>query len=178
MENCGLEAQHLPVLPQQPHAQRVEGADHHLLGRPPDQRLGPLAHLGRRLVGERDGQDALGVHPGLDQARDLVRDHPRLARARAREHQAGALQEIDGILLREVQAGHAGGGNCWRGRAGERRMIAAGPLQPGDKVPPRVAPTIHAVLGILQVTFPFFALVLCGYLAAGAACCRSTRSAG
>jgi malonate transporter len=45
-------------------------------------------------------------------------------------------------------------------------MIAAGPLRPGDKVPPRVAPTIHAVLGILQVTFPFFALVLCGYLAA------------
>jgi hypothetical protein len=34
------------------------------------------------------------------------------------------------------------------------------------KCRPGVAPTIHAVLGILQVTFPFFALVLCGYLAA------------
>jgi malonate transporter len=45
-------------------------------------------------------------------------------------------------------------------------MIAAALRQPGDKVPPGVAPTIHAVLGILQVTFPFFALVLCGYLAA------------
>jgi predicted permease len=49
-------------------------------------------------------------------------------------------------------------------RAGGGRV--AGGRQQGDKMPAGVAPTIAAVLAILQVTFPFFALVLCGYLAA------------
>jgi hypothetical protein len=45
---------------------------------------------------------------GLDQARDLVRDDPRLARAGAGQHQAGPAQVVDGVLLGEVQAvGHA-----------------------------------------------------------------------
>ena len=45
-------------------------------------------------------------------------------------------------------------------------MIAAARRRPGAKVHSPVARTIRGVLDILQVTFPFFALVLCGYLAA------------
>jgi hypothetical protein len=77
----GLEAQHGAVLAHHAHAQRVKGADHHLAGAAADQPLGALAHLGGRLVGEGDRRDALGLHAGLDQPRDLVRDDPRLARA-------------------------------------------------------------------------------------------------
>jgi hypothetical protein len=32
-----------------------------------DQALGALAHFGGGLVGEGDGGNALGLHPGLDQ---------------------------------------------------------------------------------------------------------------
>ena len=45
-------------------------------------------------------------------------------------------------------------------------MIAAGPDARAGKVRAPVAPTIQDVLDVLQVTFPFFALVLCGYVAA------------
>src|SRR3954471_19598673 len=51
-----------------------------------------------------------------------------------------------------------------RGR--KRRIIRTRPASARCKSPWRVAPTIRPVLAILQVTFPFFALVFCGYLAA------------
>jgi hypothetical protein len=59
---------------------------------------------------------------------------------------------------------------------GERRIIpGAGwqlvraPVagsQPAETPPPALAGTISPVLAILLITFPFFALVLCGYVAA------------
>ncbi|VDO17540.1 unnamed protein product, partial [Brugia timori] len=114
-----LQAQHRAVLAHHAHAQRVEGADHHLLGIAPDQPLGALAHLGGGLVGEGDGRDPLGLEPGLDQARDLVRDHPRLARARAREHEAGAVHVVDRFLLREIETvGHGKGRGSRQGPRG------------------------------------------------------------
>ena len=100
-----LEPERLAVLAQQPHPERVEGADQHVLGGLADQLARALAHLGRRLVGEGDGRDPIRRQPGLDQASDLVRDHPRLARAGTGQHQAGAAEVIDGIELGDVQTG-------------------------------------------------------------------------
>ena len=103
-----LQAQRGAILAQHAHAQRVKGADDHVLGGLADQSLGTLAHLCGGLVGEGDGGNALGLAAGLDQARDLVRDDPRLARAGARQHQAGAVQVVDCFLLGDVQAGGHG----------------------------------------------------------------------
>ncbi len=143
----GLEAQHRAVLAHHAHAQGVKGADQHLLGAPADQPLGALAHLGGGLVGERDGGDALGLHPGLDQPGDLVRDHPRLAGAGAGQYQAGAVHEVHGFLLGEIETGrHAGGGRREaRGRVwAERRIIPGRGLWPGPcrcaRVSQKIAP--------------------------------------
>ena len=89
----------------------------------PDQPLGALAHFGRGLVGEGDGRDALGLQSGLDQPRDLVRDDARLARARAGEHEAGAVHVVDGFLLREIETGGHGGG---AGGGGAKRAMIRG----------------------------------------------------
>jgi hypothetical protein len=113
----GFEAQHRAVLAHHAHAQGVEGADQHLFRAAADQPLGALAHLGGGLVGEGDGGDALRVHPGLDQPRDLVRDHPRLARTRPGQHQAGAVHEVHRFLLGKIETGgrrHAHGGLAGR----------------------------------------------------------------
>ena len=57
---------------------------HIALARAPDQRGDPLAHLGRGLVGEGDGQDLAGVDvAGGQQVGDPVGQHAGLARARA-----------------------------------------------------------------------------------------------
>src|SRR5450830_1305180 len=75
-----------------------------------------MLHFGRGLVGEGDGRDALRGHARLDQARDLHRDHPRLARAGACQHQAGALEVVHGFKLGEIQTSRHGemGGACDR----------------------------------------------------------------
>ena len=105
----GLQAQRAAVLPHHPHAERVEGADQDLLRLATHQGLGAFAHFRRGLVGERDGRDAPGLQAGLDQARDLVGDHARLAGTGAGQHQAWALQEIHGLLLGEIETGGHGG---------------------------------------------------------------------
>ena len=112
-----FEAQRLAILAQHPHAQRVKGANQHLFCATPNQALGPLAHFGSGLVGKGDGRNALGLQPRLNQPPNLVRNHPRLARARARQHEAGAVQVVHSFLLGQVQAGGGGG---HKGR-GERR---------------------------------------------------------
>ena len=116
-----LQADRLAVLAQQAHAQRVEGADHQRPGGTrADHLAGALAHLGRRLVGERDGGDLLGRRTGVQQVRDLVHDDARLARARAGQHQARPLGVPHGLPLRWIEGG--------RGRLVHRRraMIANG----------------------------------------------------
>jgi hypothetical protein len=110
-----FQTQHGAVFAHHAHAQRMEGAYHHVLRIAPDQPLGTFAHLGRGLVGEGDGGDALGFQAGLDQARDLVRDDARLARTRAGKHEAGTVHVVDGFLLREVETGGHGEGQG-RGR--------------------------------------------------------------
>ena len=89
IENCSFRPIRCAVAAQHAHAQRVEGADHQVLGGTrADQRLGALAHLGRGLVGEGDGGDVLRLDAALQQPRDLVHDDPRLARAGTGQHQA------------------------------------------------------------------------------------------
>ena len=46
----------------------------------------------------------------LDQALDLVRDHPRLARAGTGQHQTGAGDVVHGVELGKVQTGRHGRG--------------------------------------------------------------------
>jgi hypothetical protein len=77
-DGCGA-AQRGAVLAQHAHAQSVERTDHHILGRLADQAFGAFAHFRSSLVGEGDGGNALRSHASLDQARDLVGDHPGLA---------------------------------------------------------------------------------------------------
>ena len=58
MLNCSFRPSRCAVAAQDAHAERVEGADHEVLRRArADQRLGALAHLLRRLVGEGDRRD-------------------------------------------------------------------------------------------------------------------------
>jgi hypothetical protein len=53
----------------------------HRAGPPADQRVDPLLHLGRGLVGEGDRHDLAGVHVALgQQPGDAVGEHARLAR--------------------------------------------------------------------------------------------------
>jgi hypothetical protein len=59
----------------------VERRHPHLLGHGADERLNARLHLVGRLVGEGDGQDLEGRDPlFLDEPRDAVRQHARLAR--------------------------------------------------------------------------------------------------
>ena len=91
MLNCCFRPTRSPSLAQDAHAERVEGADDQVLrGARPDQRLRALAHLLRRLVREGDRGDLPRRVAGLQQPRDLVRDHAGLARAGAGQHQARA----------------------------------------------------------------------------------------
>jgi hypothetical protein len=123
-----LQAEHRAVLAHHAHAQRVEGADHDLARVLADQLLGALAHLGGGLVGEGDGRDALRLQAGLDEPADLVRDHPRLARACACKHQAGTVHVVDSFLLREIETvGHGDGGTGNRpAQAWAEKLVKSG----------------------------------------------------
>ena len=125
----GLETQRLAILAQHAHPERVKSADQHLFGRPSNQAFATFAHFGRSLVGEGDGGDAPRLQAALNEAGDLVRDDAGFASARASQHQAGAVHEIHGLLLSQVQAG---GRRVWRwghtGAAGNAHRLAGGAL--------------------------------------------------
>ena len=90
---------------QHPRAGAVEGHHPHRPRRVAEQQLDALAHLLRGLVGERDREDLAGPRDaGLDEPRDAVREHPRLARPGAREHEQRPLAVRDGGALGLVQA--------------------------------------------------------------------------
>src|SRR5690606_5253339 len=102
-----LEPAVLGLLADDAHAQRVKGAQRQALGRAPaHQACDALLHLPSGLVGEGDGGDVGRAEPALlDQPRDLVRDHARLAAAGAGEHQTGTVEIADGFALRGVELG-------------------------------------------------------------------------
>ena len=89
---------------QDPHAGRVEGHDPHRLGPRADQGGDALAHLGRRLVGEGDGQHLPGLHPtGGQQVGDPVGEHPGLARPGAGDDQQRAALVQHRLALLRVE---------------------------------------------------------------------------
>ena len=74
------ESQTLGVGAQHAHAHAVEGGHPHAAAARADQALQAFAHLGGRLVGERDGQDLPWRHVQvLQDVRDAVREHARFA---------------------------------------------------------------------------------------------------
>jgi hypothetical protein len=77
---------------EQPRAGGVEGHHPHAAHAPAEQQLDALAHLPRRLVGEGDREDlVVAGHARVDEVRDAVCEHARLARAGAREHEQRPL---------------------------------------------------------------------------------------
>jgi hypothetical protein len=69
-----------------------------------------VAHLARGLVRERDREDVLRGHPALEQVRDAVRHHARLAGARPCEHEQRSVAVEDRRALRLVEGGRRHGG--------------------------------------------------------------------
>lgn len=89
---------------QDPHAGRVEGHDPHGARAGPDERLDTLAHLGRGLVGEGDGEDLARLGPPLaEQPRDAVRQHTGLAGAGTRDDEQRRALVDDGLALLRVE---------------------------------------------------------------------------
>ena len=96
-EPVGVGAQH-------PRAGGVERHHPHRAGGAADEQLDPLAHLLRRLVGERDREDLVRARLlGAHQVGDAVGEHARLARAGAREDQQRPLAVHDGVSLGRVE---------------------------------------------------------------------------
>ena len=92
------------VAAQDAHAGGVEGRDPDPARAAAEDPLDPLAHLARGLVGERDREDLVRVGGAArDQVRDAVRQHARLAAARAREDEQRALDVANRLGLLGVQ---------------------------------------------------------------------------
>ncbi len=111
----------LGFLPQNLHAERVERADRQLIdghlaaflaGRGErlalEQLAHALAHFRGGLIGERDGRDVARLEAlRLDQVRDFLRDHARLAAACAGEHETRPVEITDRFTLSGIEAcGH------------------------------------------------------------------------
>ena len=94
------------VSPQEPRARRVERADPELLRELfPEQTREPRAHLARRLVRERDREDAVRRDARLGhEVRDAIGDDARLSAARAREDEERPVDVRDGFRLRRIQS--------------------------------------------------------------------------
>ena len=100
----GAVPQKLAVLAQDTHAHGVEGADPHATGAAGQQTTKTLAHLGGRLVGKGDGQHLPRPNALVgDHMRDAVREHARLARASACQHQKRPLGAHHRLVLRRVE---------------------------------------------------------------------------
>ena len=87
-------------------ARGVEGQDPDRARDAAEHVLEALAHLARGLVRERDREDLLRLDPvRVDQVRDAVREHARLAGARARDDEQRPLGREHGLPLGRVQVG-------------------------------------------------------------------------
>ena len=122
-----LVAYELRVVAQHAHAHGVEGADPHAAGAAGEKRVETLAHLGRRLVGERNGEHLPRAHALVsDHVRDAVREHARLAGARAGKHQKRTMGTEHGVALCGVEAVDVDGrGAVGGGARGSRRLLVA-----------------------------------------------------
>ena len=95
--------QRFNVAAQNAHAKGVEGGQQRFGQRAVfEQLVDTLGHLRRGFVGKRDRQDGVGRYiPYLDEIRDTVGDHPRLAGSRPGENKQGTVDGFNsGALLR------------------------------------------------------------------------------
>ena len=98
------EAHALSVGAQDAHAHAVERRHPHAARTRTHQPAEALAHLGRRLVSERDRQNLPRRHVQIvDEMRDAVGQNARLARSGTRQHQQGAFGALDRLALRSVE---------------------------------------------------------------------------
>ena len=84
--------------------QGMERRDHQATRLFAPQRLrDTLFHLARRLIGKGDRSNVSRLIAALvDQVGDFIGDHSSLTGTRARQHQAGAGNEFDSVLLAGV----------------------------------------------------------------------------
>ncbi len=68
-----------------------------------EEPLDTREHLVRSLIREREEEDLLRKHTGIEEVRDAIHDRPRLARPRSSEHEARAVPVEDGVELLGVQ---------------------------------------------------------------------------
>ena len=86
-----LQPDQLGMAAQNPHADRMEGAEPHAVGGAADQLRDAVQHFARRLVGEGDGEDLRRPGATGDQlVRDAGGQHASLAGAGAGQHQQRA----------------------------------------------------------------------------------------
>src|SRR5439155_20037254 len=97
--------QRLMLLADDLHSEGVERAHRHPagLGRPAGEREDALAHLGRRLVGERDREDGATRQPLPEQMNDPMGDDERLARPGAGQDQHGSVGLADRLALLRIE---------------------------------------------------------------------------
>ena len=94
----------LRIVPQDPHTERVEGADLDRPGSEPDEAVHTLPHLSRCLIGECDRTDISRKYADLvDEIGDAVHQHPRLSGACAGQNEHRPLRCPDRLLLGTVQ---------------------------------------------------------------------------
>ena len=97
-------AEQVGVLAEHAHAHGVEGAHPHAARAVGKERPQALAHLGRCLVGEGDGEDAPRSYAKVcHEVCDTVCEHARLARAGASEYEQRPLGSKDRLLLGGVE---------------------------------------------------------------------------
>ncbi len=95
---------------QHAHADRMESAQPHAVGRAADQAGDPVEHLARRLVGEGHGEDLRRPGATGDQlVGDAGGEHTRLAGACAGQHEQRAALVSHGKALFRVQPLEMGG---------------------------------------------------------------------
>ncbi|GBE21223.1 hypothetical protein BMS3Bbin01_00564 [bacterium BMS3Bbin01] len=117
---------------QDPGTCTVKRRDRHRPHTGSDQRLGPVAHLSRSLVGEGDRKNRLRGHAQVaDQVSDPIGEHPRLARPGAGDDQYRTFGGRDRITLHRVQVveqQRIGQGTLAHGIDGTRAVRQSGRL--------------------------------------------------
>ena len=102
----GAVAEPLRLAAQDPSAGGVEGEDPEAAAAAAEKAFEAFPHLPRRLVREGDGEDLVRLRAdGVDQVRDAVGQHPRLAGAGAGDDEERAFGREHGLALRGVQVG-------------------------------------------------------------------------
>ena len=85
--------------PQDAQAGGVKGSHPHGACGLADRGHDALAHFVRRAVREGEGEYRVGMHPSLEQASHPRGQHPRLAAARACDHEQRSIRMLDGRAL-------------------------------------------------------------------------------